>query len=188
MKKIFFLLFVVSAFITCSNNDEGSGNNNDNNNPAEEGVANITLTAGNEQYKINGSCGWAVAMDSHYIGANDADNNLKTFSSFFNISELPSQTTTYTLVKAPEWDEEDNDPTHIWMNITEIRGGNGLFEYTSDDASGTLTLVVTGNKVTVDLNGIVLQPNPGDNPIFENLNVGAFSNSGTLSGSLEFYR
>lgn len=188
MKKLFFLLFAVSAFIACSNNDEGSSNNDDNNNPpTEAGVANITLTAGGEQYKITGPCGWAVAMDQHYIGANDANNNLKTFSSFFNITELPSQTTTYTLVKSPEWDEEDNDPTHIWMNITEIRNG-GLFEYSSDNNSGTITLVVTGNKVTVDLAGIVLQPYDGSSPIYDNLNIGAFSNPGTLSGTLEFYK
>ncbi len=182
MKKIIFLLFVVSAFIACSNSDDSSSND-DNNNPSVAGIANITLTAGGEQYKINGQCGWASAMGTHYIGANDGNNNLKTFSTFFNISELPSQTTTYTLVK----DQDDTNPAHIWMNITEIRNG-GLFEYSSSDTSGTLTLVVTGNKVTVDLSGIVLQPNLEDPVIYENLNVGAFSNPGTLSGTLEFYR
>lgn len=183
MKHVFFLLVTAVSLIACSNNDEGSTDPMDD--TPEASSADITLTAGGEQYKINGSCGWATVMDSNYIGANDANNNLKTFSAFFNITELPSETTTYTLVKSPEWDEEDNDPTHIWMNITEIRNG-GLFQYTSDENSGTITLVVTGNKVTVDLAGIVLQAYDGSNIMYENLNVGGFSNPGTLSGTLEF--
>lgn len=188
MKKLFFLLFAVSALIACSNNDEGSSDDNNNNgDPNGTSVANIIVTAGGEQYKINGSCGWASVMDTNYIGVKDENNSLKTFSTFFNIDELPSQTTTYTLVKSPEWDEEDNDPTHIWMNVTEIRNG-GLFQYTSDDNSGTITLVVTGNKVTVDLTGIVLQAYDGSNIMYDNLNVGGFSGPGTLSGSLEFYK
>ncbi len=185
MKNLFLLLFTAISMIACSNNDEGEPNNDDNTPSA--GTAQITLTAGGEQYKINGPCGWASVMGTNYVGANDADNNLKTFSAFFNLEALPAVTTTYTLVKSPEWDEEDNDPTHIWMNVTEIRNG-GLFQYASDDSSGTLTLVVDGNKVTVDLTGIVLQPYDGSSLIYENLNVGAFSNPGTLSGELIFYR
>lgn len=186
MKKLFLLVFVATGLIACSNSDDSNGNGPDDQNPAQQGTANIILTAGGEQYKITGPCGWAEAMDTHFIGANDGSNNLKTFSSFFNLESLPSQTTTYTLVKSPDWDEEDHDPTHVWMNITEIRNG-GLLEYNSDNASGTLTMVVEGNKITVDLSGIVLQPSEGS-PIYENLNVGAFSNPGTLSGTLEFYK
>ena len=184
MKKLFFLFITVIGLIACSNNDEGSGDDN-NNPPTEAGVADITLTAAGEQYKISGPCGWASVMGTNYVGANDAGNSLKTFSAFFNIESLPSQTTTYTLVEDP--DDTDTDPTHISMNITEIRNG-GLFEYSSDNNSGTITLVVTGNKVTVDLTGVVLQPYDGSSPIYDNLNVGAFSNPGTLSGTLEFYK
>ena len=121
-------------------------------------------------------------MGSRYIGAKDEANSLKTFSTFFNINELPTATTTYTLVA----NQNDTAPNHIWMNITEIRGG-GLFEYTSSDTSGTLTLKVEGNKVSVDLAGIVLKPSTNSGA-YTNLNVGAFSNPGTLSGTLVFYR
>jgi hypothetical protein len=154
-----------------ANDDESAG----------AGKANIILTAGGEQYKINGPCGWASALGTKYIGANDAGNNLKTFSAFFNIDNPPAKTTTYTLVD----DVNDEDPTHIRMNITEIRGSS-LFEYTSTNTSGKLTLVVSGNKVTADLSGIILKPSTGENPIFPSLNTGAFSKTGTLSGTLEF--
>lgn len=186
MKILFFLLFSFASLLACKSDDDN--NTEEDNTTTSAGTANITLSAGGEQYKINGPCGWAVAAGKKYIGANDETNNLKTFSTFFNIAELPSQTTTYTLVKAPAWNQTDTDPTHIWMNIAEIRNGNSLFEYTSDNSSGTLKLVVDGKKVSVDLTGIVLKPNPGGNPIFTNLNVGAFSNPGTLSGTLTFYR
>lgn len=181
MKNLFFLLLTAISLIACSNNDDNSTDDGGDGGPSA-GTADITLTAGGEQYKINGSCDWASTMGTNYIGANDSANNLKTFSAFFNIELPPSQTTTYTLVK----DAADTDPTHITMNISEIRNG-GLFEYTSDGNSGTVTLVVVGNKITVDLAGIILQPTT-ESMFYEVLNVGAFANPGTLSGTLEFYR
>lgn len=162
----------------CQKDEEMPG---DDEGSAGGGKAAITLTAGGEQYKIEGPCGWASALGTKYIGANDAANNLKTFSAFFNIDNPPAKTTTYTLVG----DVNDEDPTHIRMNITEIRGSS-LFEYTSTNTSGKLTLVVSGNKVTADLSGITLKPTTDENPIFPSLNTGAFSKTGTLSGTLEF--
>ena len=179
MKTLFFTFLTFISLMACKSDDD---NNIEEEITTEAGAANITLTAGGEQYKINGSCGWAVVMGSRYIGAKDEANSLKTFSTFFNINELPTATTTYTLVA----NQNDTAPNHIWMNITEIRGG-GLFEYTSSDTSGTLTLKVEGNKVSVDLAGIVLKPSTNSGA-YTNLNVGAFSNPGTLSGTLVFYK
>lgn len=179
MKTLFFTLLTFFSLTACKSDDEPQIKEETN---TEAGVANITLTAGGEQYKINGSCGWATVAGQNYIGAKDETNSLKVFSTYFNITALPTTTKTYTLVA----DQNDTDPNHIWMNITEIRGG-GLFEYNSSNTSGNLTLKVEGNKVSVDLAGIVLKPSTNSGA-FTNLNVGAFSNPGTLSGTLVFYK
>lgn len=179
--KITLVALLLSVFvISCDKDDD----NNSTTNPGE-GIANITLTAGGEEFKINGPCGFASAAGTNYIGANQEGNNLRTFSSYFNITELPSTTTTYTLVD----DELDENPLHITMNITELSGPNSstLTEWSSTDTSGTLTLVVSGNKITADLAGITLAPGAGS-PIFNNGNVGAFANNGTLTGTLTFYK
>lgn len=165
-------LFTLS-FCTKKNDPEGQ---------SQEGKANITLTAGGEQYKLQGPCGWASAGGTRYIGAHEASNSLKTFSAFFNLENPPSKTTTYTLTG----DSFDEDPGHITMNITELKNG-GMFEYTSTSASGKLTLEVSGKKITAKLDGITLKPTTGNSGFYTSLNTGAFSQPGTLSGTLEFY-
>ncbi len=179
MKNLIFLFLPLFITLACRNDDR----NNAEEENAQPGTAAITLTASGEAYKITGPCGWATVAGQRYIGANDSGNSLKTFSTYFNIDELPAVTTSYILVK----DMNDTDPAHIWMNISEIRGG-GLFEYTSNNSSGILTLKVEGKKVTVDLSGIVLQPTTGPSGAFTSLNTGAFSHPGTLSGNLVFYK
>lgn len=176
MKTHRWILIVSTALFTlgfCTKKDEPEGQSG-------EGKADITLTAGGEQYRIQGPCGWASAGGARYIGANEASNSLKTFSAFFNLENPPTQTTTYILVG----DSFDEDPGHITMNVTEIKNG-GMFEYTSTNTSGKLTLEVSGKKITVKLDGITLKPTT-ENPIYKSLNTGAFSQPGTLSGTLEF--
>jgi len=177
MKTQGWILMVSTAVLTlsfCTKKNDPEGQ-------SQEGKANITLTAGGEQYKIQGPCGWASAGGTRYIGDNEASNSLKTFSAFFNLENPPAKTTTYTLVG----DSFDEDPGHITMNITEIRSG-GMFEYTSTSASGKLTLEVSGKKITAKLDGITLKPTT-ESIIYKSLNTGAFSQTGTLSGTLEFY-
>lgn len=181
IKKILALLLFSVIILSC---DKGDDSNSSSTNPGQ-GIANITLTAGGEEFKINGPCGFASAGGAKYIGANQEGNNLRTFSSYFNITELPSTTTTYTLVE----DVLDEDPLHITMNVTELSGSNSsiLTEWSSTDSSGTLTLVVDGNKVTANLAGITLAPGTGGFG-FTNGNVGAFANNGILTGTLTFYK
>lgn len=184
IKTTLAILFISVVTISCDNND-----NNSVGLPAPSstgvGVANIVLTAGGQQFTINGPCGWASAGGVKYIGANQSDNNLKVFSTYFNIQELPTQTTSYVLVE----DDTDTDLNHITMNLTEIIPGSTptLIEWSSINTSGTLTLVVEGNKVTADLTGIVLKSGTGAAG-YTNGNVGAFANNGTLSGTLTFYK
>lgn len=181
--RLLFILISLFAilFISC---DGGGDDNNDSSNPTSDkaGEAKITLTAGGQEFKVFGPCGWATALGTHYIGANQSDNNLRTFSSYFNISELPSSTTTYTLVE----DSSDTDPTHITMNITEISGSK-LTEWSSKNTSGKLILVVEGSKITANLAGITLYPQTNSGA-FTNGNVGAFANNGILTGTLTFYK
>lgn len=179
MKTTGWILIVSTALLTlsfCSAKKEPEPENQ-----TGEGKADITLTAGGEQYKLKGPCGWASAGGTRYIGANEASNSLKTFSAFFNLENPPSKTTTYTLVG----DSFDEDPAHITMNITEMKNG-GMFEYTSTSSSGKLTLEVSGKKITAKLDGITLKPTT-QNMVYKSLNTGAFSQPGTLSGTLEFY-
>ena len=106
MKTLFFTLFTIVSLMSCNRDDD---NNSEEETTTEAGTANITLTAGGEQYKITGSCGWASVMGQNYIGAKDEANNLKTFSTYFNITALPAATTTYTLVA----DQNDTAANHI---------------------------------------------------------------------------
>ncbi|REG92914.1 hypothetical protein [Flavobacterium aquicola] len=179
----YFLIIMLSILsISC---DKGDSDDNDNNNSGQTpsaGTAAIILTAGGQEFKIAGPCGWANAAGANYIGANQSDNNLRTFSSYFNITQLPEKTTTYTLVE----DSSDTDPAHITMNITEI-SGTTLIEWSSKNTSGNLTLVVDGNKITADLAGITLYPQT-DSGFFTNGNTGNFANNGVLTGTLTFYR
>lgn len=173
------ILIVITALFTlsfCTKKDEPEAEEQ-----YKQGKAKITLTAGGEQYKIEGPCGWASAGGTRYIGANEASNSLKTFSAFFNLQNPPAKTTTYTLVG----DILDENPGHITMNITELKNG-GMFEYKSTNGSGKLTLEVDGKKITAKLDGITLKPTT-ESLIYKSLNTGAFSQSGTLSGTLEFY-
>jgi hypothetical protein len=182
MKFLVFIALSASMLMSCKK-DEKKPTTPTPTPATEEGHADITLTMpAGEVYQLNGPCGWATAGGTNYIGANHASNNLKTFSAFFNISELPSQTTSYTLVG----DGSDTDPAHITMNITEINGDT-LTEWHSETNSGTLTMVVNGNEITVNLAGITLYPetNPG---FFTSGNVGAFANNGALTGTLTFYK
>lgn len=169
---------IAILFISCGGDDDNSSDLTS----GGAGEANIILTAGGEEFKVAGPCGWSVIGGVNYIGANQSDNQLRTFSSYFNISELPNVTTTYTLVE----DDSDTDSAHITMNISEISGGK-LTEWNSKDTSGKLTLVVEGKKITANLAGITLFPQTNSGA-FTNGNTGAFANNGTLTGTLIFYK
>lgn len=174
MKFIVFIALSLSASVlmACKKDDKKPATTTP---AAQEGQADITLTLTNGQlFQLNGPCGWATSMGVNYIGANHAANNLKVFEATFNLTELPSQTTTYTLVD----NQFDEDPTHIWMTLTEIMGSSYV-EWTSHDASGTLTLVVDGNHVTANLNGITLEAGS---------NAAPYNASGVLSGTLSLYK
>lgn len=184
MKKILTILVVIGfAFFenACSNDDKDSDSNNSN----SDGTASITLTAAGEQFKITGTCGWASAAGVKYIAVTQDGNNLKTFSVYFNVENLPVQTTIYTLVA----DESDTNPSHITMNLTEITPGTTpkLTEWNSMNASGTLKLSVDGKKITANLDGIVLKPGSGVVG-YINGNTGALASNGTLTGTLTLYK
>ena len=174
MKLIFFIALSVFPLLACKK-EENKPSSSTTPTP-QEGQANITLTLTNgEVFQLNGPCGWATAMGVNYIGANHSSNNLRTFETTFNIPTLPNQTTTYTLVD----DQFDTDPTHIYMNITEITGSTWV-EWTSHDNSGQLTLVVNGNTVTANLDGILLEAG--------STNANPLNANGTLSGTLTLYK
>ncbi len=146
-------------------------------------VASITLTSGSKTMVISGSCGWSLAGGVNYIGANDQTKTLRVFEASFNIQTLPSQTTTYTLVA---YNSIDTNPAHVSMSFSEQISG-GLFDWDSSNSSGTMTIVVSGNKYSVNLAGISLsaQTNSG---FYTNLNVGEYANAGMLTGTLVFYK
>ncbi|MES2131234.1 MAG: hypothetical protein V4506_02730 [Bacteroidota bacterium] len=151
--------------------------------PSQVSVASITLTSGAKTITVSGTCGWATVAGINYIGAKDQNKSLRVLEASFNIQSLPSQTTTYPLVA---YDVNDTDPTHVSMSFSE-QIGNGLLEWTSTSASANLKLVVSGNKVTVDLAGITLQAQTNSG-FYTNLNTGDYANPGVLSGTLTFYK
>ena len=146
-------------------------------------TADITITAGNQQLKLAGPCGWANAAGTAYIGANHATNNLKVFGVNFNITNPPTQTTTYQIV---DW-ETVKTASNVSIYFSEISGNNTILtEWNSKDNSGNLKIVVEGNKYTVNLSGITLYPQTTS--IYTSGNLGAFANPGTLTGTLTFYK
>lgn len=180
------VMIVMLSILSVSCNPE---DNNTGTAPAAQpiaGAANIILTAGGQEFKVVGPCGWATAAGLNYIGANQGDNNLRTFFANFNIAQLPTTTTTYTLVAD---NNTDTNPTHITMSIGEVTTGSNPVStsWNSKSTSGTLTLVVDGNKVTVNLAGITLYPQTNSG-FYTNGNTGAFANNGALTGTLVFYR
>lgn len=191
MKKIAILLSVFITLTSCKKKEEtttpppsnSSTSTTTTGSPVQVSAATITLTSGAQTTTITGSCGWASAGGVHYIGAHDQNKNLRIFEATFNIENPPAVTTTYTLVA---YNINDTDPDHVSMSISE-QVGNGLFEWDSSNTSGTITLVVSGNKVTVDLSGITLtaQTNSG---VYTNLNTGDYANPGVLTGTLTFYK
>ena len=178
--KTVFAILLLALTISCSDENKDTGIP-DATSSTPLSNADITLTAGGKEFKLSGPCGWAVAGGAHYIGANQSDNNLKMFSAFFDIKELPTKTTTYTLREYSLVEDE----SYVNMNISEI-SGNTLTSWISKSTSGKLKLVVEGNKITVDLAGIILYPEP--KTIYEVGNVGAFANNGVLTGTLTFYK
>ena len=146
-------------------------------------TADITITAGNQQLKLTGPCVWANAAGVAYIGANHATNNLKVFGVNFNVTNPPTQTTTYQIVA---WNTVKT-ASNVSIYFSEISGNNTILtEWNSKDNSGNLKIVVEGNKYTVNLTGITLYPQTTS--IYINGNVGAFANPGTLTGTLTFYK
>lgn len=179
-----FLIIMLSILSISCDNSESEENDIDTQIPGE-GIANIILTAGGQEFKIVGPCGWASAMGVNYIGANHESNKLRVFAANFNITKLPTVTTSYTVV---EGSSADADPTHIAMSISEISGNNTILtSWSSKATSGKLTLTVSGNKVTADLAGITLYPQTNSG-FYTNGNTGAFANNGALTGTLTFYK
>lgn len=147
-------------------------------------IANITVTTGSVTTTLTGPCGWAVAGGVNYIGANDQTLTQRVCAINFNIPNPPSQTTTYSIVASAS--NNGTSANIVDMSFAEI-AGNNLLEWSSTNTSGSVTLVVSGNKVTVNLAGITLKAQTSSG-FFTNLNVGELAKPGVLSGTLVFYK
>lgn len=147
-------------------------------------IANITVTTGSVTTTLTGPCGWAVAGGVNYIGANDQTLTQRVCAINFNIPNPPSQTTTYSIVASAS--NNGTSANIVDMSFAEI-AGNSLLEWSSTNTSGSVTLVVSGNKVTVNLAGITLKAQTSSG-FFTNLNVGELAKPGVLSGTLVFYK
>lgn len=170
-KKLIFTVFTIGLLTSCDSSSDSKSS------ASPAGRANITLTTtGGTEFKLEGPCGWAFAAGVGYIGANQEDDALKAFSVDTNLTELPSTTTTYTITD----DVLDESPTKITMHFTKFNSGSSFTSFDGYVGSGTLTLVVSGNKVTADLSGIRLKA--------DTANPAPYNQNGTLSGTLEFYK
>jgi len=168
-----------------------------------DGTINATLTAGGKEFKVIGACGTLEAgygdKKVKQIAGNHGEVPTRAMTISFVNNELPTKTTKYTIVKAKKMGEApDADATHVTIWIGEIinKYENGQIvsitntSWTSDNNSGQITINVTGNKITANLQGITLKPRTAaDNPFPSKLdvlgNTGAFANAGKLSGTIE---
>lgn len=174
MRKLILGMAIIGMFIACDKDDDSNGGSS---NTPSAGVADITLTTtGGDEFKLHGPCGWAFAGGVGYIGANQEDDALKTFSVDTNLTTLPTETTTYTITD----DVTDEDPAKITMHFVKFNGGSSFTSYDGYAGSGTLTLVVNGDEITADLSGIDLEAETG--------NPAPYNVDGALSGTLKFYR
>ncbi len=190
---IILIVMVASLLIACKKKTEstptptntGGGSTTSAPTPTTGvSVANITVTTGSVTTKLTGPCGWAVAGGVNYIGANDNVLTQRAFAINFNVPNPPSQTTTYSIVASAS--NNGTSVNIVDMSFVEIAGNSSL-SWESTNTSGSITLTVSGNKVTVNLAGITLkaQTNSG---FFTNLNVGELAKPGALSGTLVFYK
>lgn len=192
MKTIVCILSLAAVLVACKKKDKDPQNDptpvstttggSTTSGPSQTSLATVTLTSGAKTTTITGSCLWSnSSVGRRYITSQDQNKNLRVLHIPFNISALPTQTTTYSLVP---YDNNDTDPTHIFMSFTEQIGSGYLSWYSE---SGSLTLAVAGNKVTANLAGITLKADTVQSG-FTNLNVGEYAKPGILSGSLTFYK
>ena len=173
MKKLLLFAAIIGMFTACDKGDD----NVQNFYQAPSGTADITLTTtpGGTEFKLNGPCGWAYAAGVGYVGANQLNDSSKAFSIDTNLTELPTETTTFTITN----DIFDEDPLKVSIHFIDFEDSG----YTSFDGfigSGTVTFVVEGNKVTVNLAGVTLRA--------DDANDAPYNQDGALTGTLTFYR
>lgn len=192
MKTIVCVLSLAAVLVACKKKDKDPQNDptpvstttggSTTSGPSQTSLTTVTLTSGTKTTTLTGSCLWSnTTVGRRYITSQDQNKSLRVLHIPFNIGALPSQTTTYSLVT---YDANDTDPTHIFMSFTE-QVGSGYFSWYS--TSGSLTLVVAGNKVTANLAGITLKADTVQSGL-TNLNVGEYAKPGVLSGSLTLYK
>jgi hypothetical protein len=191
MKTTVFILSLALVLQACKKKDKDQPNDptpvtttggSTTSGSTQTSIATVSLTSGTKTTTITGSCLWSnSSVGRRYITSQDQNKSLRVLHIPFNIPALPAQTTTYSLVP---YDANDTDPTHIFMSFTEQIGSGYLSWYST---SGSLTLVVAGNKVTANLAGITLEADTVQSG-FTNLNVGEYAKPGALSGNLTLYK
>ena len=184
LKNTFAILLAVLT-LSCSK-DEETTTPKQQTSPA--GTADLKITAGQANKTIVGTCGWSTAQGVNFVAAKDNSNSTRVLNINFNIPTPPSETTTYIIKSASD---NSTDPKHVKMSFSEIVG-NTLFEWNSNTAiqlflNKQLKVVVEGNKLSIDVNGISLKAQT-DAGLFTNGNVGEFAKNGELSGTLIFYK
>jgi hypothetical protein len=75
---------------------------------------------------------------------------------------------------------EGKPENEIYIGFSEVTQKNQM-DWSSDDASGTITFQVNGNEIKCKFDNIKLQPSVV-------YNKGEFNNVGTASGEITFYK
>ncbi len=184
LKNTFAILLAI-LILSCSKDKETT---TPDQNTIPAGTADIKITAGQVNKTIVGTCGWSNVQGVNFVAAKDNNNSTRILNIDFNIPAPPSETTTYIIKSASD---NSTDPKHVKMSFTEIVG-NTLFIWNSNTdlslfLNKQLKVVVEGNKVSIDLNGITLKAQT-DAGLFTNGNVGEFAKVGELTGTLIFYK
>lgn len=176
-KGAYLIIILVSTLLSCEEGDilpiiEPSNT---------EGLGNIKIKSGTATTEITGESVWETIIDESFLFLSDQTNTNRGLIISFNVSHPPTRTTTYKIVE----NASEEDPNQIDIVFSEYKTVNNkisLLQWSSTDQSGELTLVVNGDKVTANLDGIVLKPRLISTG-FDSLNIGEYAKPGTLYGS-----
>lgn len=181
-KKSFILLFLMVLLNSCSTSSDDDLTEipllADKN--LTENV--VQVKSGSAITKIDGDCTWETIIEDSFIFLTDKTITNRALIISLNLSEMPTETTTYTIVGDPY----DEDPLHIDLTFSEYITQNNktkLLQWNSTNESGEVTFVVDNDKISVNFNDIVLAPRL-ESIGFESLNVGEYAKPGVLSGNI----
>ena len=147
---------------------------------AKEGFGKINLKSGAQMATIEGRCGGVTNTGEMIIAVQDKTVASKVFTISFNTPKYPENGKVYTIKKSDYMSEGKKPENEIYIGFSEVTQKSQM-DWSSDDASGTMTFQVNGNEIKCQFDNIKLQPSMV-------YNKGEWNNVGTASGEITLYK